>query len=176
MSTPVRRPEAITFRGRPMTLLGNEVKVGDPAPDFTVLGQDFSPITLASTGSGVRILSAVPSLDTEICDLQTRRFAEEVAGLSGVSLLTVSVDLPFAQRRWCGAAGHPDARTGSDHRDLSFGLAYGAVVEELRLLARAVFVVGPDDRIAYAEYVPEIGQHPAYEAALAAVREALAGA
>jgi len=175
MSTPVRRPEAVTFRGTPMTLLGNELKVGDPAPDFTVLAQDLSPITLASTGSGVRVFSVVPSLDTGICDLQTRRFVEEVAKLPGTSLLTVSVDLPFAQKRWCGAAGHPEARTGSDHRDLSFGLAYGVVIEELRLLARSVFVVDADNRIAYAEYVPEVGQHPAYEAALAAARQAQAG-
>lgn len=166
------RTGVTTFRGNPITLLGTEVKVGDRAPEFTVLANDFSPVTLGSTGDGVRILAAVPSLDTEVCDQQTRRFSEEVAGLSGVTLLTISVDLPFAQRRWCGAAGIGVVQTASDHRDLSFGLAYGVAVSELRLLARAVFVVDRQDRIGYAEYVPELAEHPRYQAALEAAARA----
>jgi thioredoxin-dependent peroxiredoxin len=172
MTAVSERTGVTTFQGRPVTLLGTEVAVGDAAPDFTVLANDFTPITLASTGSGVRILSVVPSLDTEVCDLQTRRFHEEAAGLEGVTVLTVSVDLPFAQRRWCGIAGLTGVRTGSDHRDLSFGLAYGAVVAEFRLLARSVFVVDSRDRVVHVEYVPELGQHPRYEAAIRAAADA----
>ncbi|GAA2601613.1 thiol peroxidase [Actinomadura fulvescens] len=167
MSTPNR---TTNFRGRPVTLLGDEVRAGDPAPDFTVLANDFTPVTLASSKGQVRIISAVPSLDTDVCDQQTRRFNEEAA--RDITVLTVSVDLPFAQRRWCGAAGLDSVLTLSDHRDLSFGLAYGVAVRELRLLARAVFVVDADDQVTYAEYVPEIGLHPGYEAALAAARAA----
>jgi thioredoxin-dependent peroxiredoxin len=171
-SAPPARTGVTTFQGRPVTLLGPEVKVGDKAPDFTVVANDFSPVTLASSRGQVRILSVVPSLDTEVCDQQTRRFNEEAAGLDGVTVLTVSADLPFAQARWCGAAGLDGVRTASDHRDASFGLAYGVLVAELRLLARAVFVVDADDRVVYAEYVPDVGRHPQYEAALDAARGA----
>lgn len=163
----------VTFRGRPVTLTGSEVKVGDPAPPFTVVANDFSPLGLDFAPGTVRILSAVPSLDTDVCDQQTRRFHEEASSLDGVSALTVSVDLPFAQARWCGASGLERVRTASDHRDLSFGQAYGVVVAEFRLLARAVFVVDRADQLVHVEYVPEIGAHPDYEAALAATRATL---
>jgi thiol peroxidase len=148
------------------------VKVGAKAPDFTVVANDFSPVTLASSGAGVRILSVVPSLDTEVCDQQTRRFNKEAAGLGGVNVLTISVDLPFAQQRWCGAAGLDTVQALSDHKDVSFGLAYGVLIAEFRLLARAVFVVDSNEVIVHAEYVPEIGQHPNYEAAIKAARNA----
>jgi thiol peroxidase len=148
------------------------VKVGDTAPDFTVLANDLSPVTLADSKGSVRIISVVPSLDTGVCDQQTRRFNEEAASLEGVQVLTISVDLPFAQKRWCGAAGVDRVQTLSDHRDLSFGTAYGVVIKELRLLARAVFVVDKNDKVVYAEYVPEVTQHPNYEAAIEAAKKA----
>jgi thioredoxin-dependent peroxiredoxin len=172
MSASKERTGVTAFGGRPVTLLGPELKPGDPAPDFTVLAPDFAPITLGSSAGTVRLIASVPSLDTQVCDLEARRFDEEAARLDGVSVLTVSADLPFAQQRWCGAAGADAIRVGSDHRDLSFGEAYGVAVKELRLLARAVFVVDANDTVVYAEYVPESGQHPDYDAALRAVRAA----
>ncbi|MEU4774225.1 thiol peroxidase [Micromonospora sp. NPDC023644] len=172
MTVTLERAGVTTFRGRPVTLLGPEVRVGDPAPAFTVLANDFSPVDLASSAGTVRILSVVPSLDTGVCDQQTRRFNEEAAALPGVTVLTISVDLPFAQARWCGAAGLEGVRTASDHRDLSFGLAYGVVIAEFRLLARSVFVVDAQDRVVHVEYVREVGEHPQYEAAIAAARAA----
>ncbi|MBX6396324.1 MAG: thiol peroxidase, partial [Alicyclobacillaceae bacterium] len=159
----------------PVTLLGNPVKVGDPAPNFTVLANDLSPVTLEDFKDTVRIISVVPSLDTPVCDQQTRRFNEEAAKLPGVTVLTISVDLPFAQKRWCGAAGIDKVKTLSDHRDLSFGMAYGVVMQDLRLLARAVFVVDKQGKLVYVEYVPDVGQHPNYEAALEAAKAALNG-
>ncbi|MDX8359287.1 MULTISPECIES: thiol peroxidase [Bacillaceae] len=162
----------ITFKGNPVTLLGNEVKVGDKAPDYTVLANDLSPVTLANSKGSVRLISVVPSVDTGVCDAQTRRFNEEVASLDNVQVLTVSVDLPFAQKRWCGASGIDNVVTLSDHRDLSFGEAYGVVIKELRLLARAVFVIDSNDNITYVEYVSEGTNHPNYEAAIEAVKAA----
>lgn len=163
----------VTFKGNPVTLQGNEVKVGETAPNFTVLANNLSPVSLEDSKGTVRIISVVPSLDTGVCDQQTRRFNEEAAGLEGVTILTVSVDLPFAQGRWCGAAGIDKVQTVSDHRDLSFGLAYGVAIKELRLLARAVFVVDKNDKVVYAEYVPEVTTHPNYEAAVEAAKAAL---
>ncbi|AKP48117.1 MULTISPECIES: thiol peroxidase [Bacillus] len=162
----------ITFKGNPVTLLGNEVKVGDQAPDFTVLANDLSEVKLSDYKGSVRILSSVPSLDTGVCDAQTRRFNEEAAKLDGVKVLTISADLPFAQKRWCASSGLEDVITLSDHRDLSFGNAYGVVMKELRLLARAVFVVDSNDKITYVEYVSEGTNHPDYEAAIQAAKEA----
>ncbi|MGM7682130.1 thiol peroxidase [Cytobacillus sp. Hm23] len=162
----------ITFKGNPVTLLGNEVKVGDKAPDYTVLANDLSPVTLANSSGSVRLISVVPSVDTGVCDAQTRRFNEEVASLDNVQVLTVSVDLPFAQKRWCGASGIDNVITLSDHRDLSFGEVYGVVIKELRLLARAVFVIDSNDNITYVEYVSEGTNHPNYEAAIEAVKAA----
>lgn len=163
---------SVTFANNPVTLIGNEVKVGDKAPDFTVLANDLSPVTLADSKGSVRLISVVPSLDTGVCDAQTRRFNEEAAKLDNVKVLTISVDLPFAQARWCGAAGIDKVQTLSDHRDLSFGEAYGVVIKEHRLLARAVFVVDSNDVVTYAEYVPEVTTHPNYEAALEAAKAA----
>ncbi|SFS78081.1 thiol peroxidase [Marininema halotolerans] len=168
------RQGAITFKGNPVTLLGSELKVGDKAPEFTVLANDLSPVTLADTAKSVRIISVVPSLDTGVCDAQTRRFNEEAAALGdNAKVLTLSVDLPFAQKRWCGAAGIDRVQTLSDHRDLSFGIAFGVAIKELRLLARAVFVVDAEDKIVHAEIVPEATDHPNYEAAVEAAKKAL---
>ncbi|MCP8967456.1 thiol peroxidase [Ectobacillus ponti] len=162
----------VTFKGNPITLLGTEVKVGEQAPNFTVLANDLSPVTLETYKGAVKLISVVPSVDTGVCDAQTRRFNEQAAGLENVKVLTVSVDLPFAQKRWCATAGLENAVTLSDHRDLSFGEAYGVVMKELRLLARAVFVIDSNDKVVYAEYVGEGTSHPDYEAAIEAVQAA----
>ncbi|KML42801.1 MULTISPECIES: thiol peroxidase [Bacillaceae] len=163
---------SITFKGNPVTLLGNEVKVGDKAPEFKVLANDLSEVTLADSKGQVRLISVVPSIDTGVCDAQTRRFNEEASKLDNVKILTVSVDLPFAQKRWCAAAGIENVQTVSDHRDLSFGEAFGVAIQELRLLARAVFVVDSNDTVTYAEYVSEATDHPNYEAAVEAAKQA----
>lgn len=162
----------ITFKGNAVTLLGNEVKVGDNAPDFTVLANDLSEVSLADSKGSVRLISVVPSIDTGVCDAQTRRFNEEAATLENVQVLTVSVDLPFAQKRWCGANGIENVQTLSDHRNLSFGEAYGVHIQELRLLARAVFVVDSNDTVTYVEYVSEATDHPNYEGAIEAAKSA----
>ncbi|MEH7122805.1 thiol peroxidase [Bacillus sp. JJ1503] len=162
----------ITFKGNAVTLLGNEVKVGDKAPEFNVLANDLSAVTLADSKGQVRLISVVPSIDTGVCDAQTRRFNEEASKLDNVKILTVSVDLPFAQKRWCAAAGIENVQTLSDHRDLSFGEAYGVAIQELRLLARAVFVVDSNDNVTHAEYVSEATDHPNYEAAVEAAKAA----
>jgi thiol peroxidase len=162
----------VTFKGNPVTLVGNEVKVGDTAPDFKVLANDLSEVTLADTKGYVRLISVVPSIDTGVCDAQTRRFNEEAAKLENVKVLTISVDLPFAQKRWCGANGIENVQTLSDHRDVSFGQAYGVLIKELRLLARAVFVIDSNDKVTYVEYVPEVTNHPNYEAAIEAAKAA----
>jgi thioredoxin-dependent peroxiredoxin len=169
----IERQGVVTFKGNPVTLVGPEIKVGDKAPNFSVLANDLSTVTLDDTKGMVRIISVVPSLDTGVCDMQTRRFNEEAGKLEGVKILTVSVDLPFAQKRWCGAAGVEKVQTLSDHRDLSFGTAYGVAIKELRLLARAVFVVDKNDVVTHVEYVPEVTQHPNYEAAILAAKKAL---
>lgn len=164
----------VTFKNNPVTLLGNEVKVGDKAPDFTVLANDLSPVTLQDSKGKVRLIISVPSIDTGVCDAEVRRFNEEASKLSDdLVVLTISVDLPFAQKRWCAAAGIERVETLSDHRDLSFGTSYGVAIKELRLLARAVFVVDKDDTVKYVEYVPEATNHPNYEAALEAVKSLL---
>ncbi|MFJ8237194.1 thiol peroxidase [Ureibacillus sp. NPDC094379] len=161
----------ITFKQNQVTLLGNEVKVGDKAPDFTVLANDLSKVTLKDSEGKIRLFVVVPSLDTGVCDAEVRRFNEEAAGLGeNVVIYTVSVDLPFAQKRWCGAAGIDNVVTVSDHRDLSFGKAYGVAIEELRLLARSIFVVDAEGTVTYVEYVPESTNHPNYEAAIEAVK------
>ncbi|TCP52903.1 thiol peroxidase (atypical 2-Cys peroxiredoxin) [Tumebacillus sp. BK434] len=171
MTTATER-QGITFKGGPVTLQGTEVKVGDQAPNFTVLANNLSPVTLDDSKGTVRIISVVPSVDTGVCDAQTRRFNEEAANLTNTTILTVSVDLPFAQGRWCGAAGIDKVQTVSDHRDLSFGLSYGVVIKELRLLARSVFVIDSNDQIVHVEYVSEVTNHPNYEAAIAAAKAA----
>jgi thiol peroxidase len=166
------RAGAVTMRGNPLTLVGDEIKVGKAAPNFELVGQDLSSVKLSDYAGKVVIVSCVPSLDTPVCDTETRRWDQERAALgSDVEMLTVSMDLPFAQKRWCGAAevGH---RTASSHRDEQFATDYGVLVKELRLLARTVFVIGKDGKVTYAEYVKEIASEPNYEAALAAAKAA----
>lgn len=166
------RKGAITFKGNPLTAIGPELKAGDKAPDFQLLANDLSAVSLANFKGKTKLISVVPSLDTPVCDAQTKRFNEEASKLpSDVAVLTVSADLPFAQTRWCGAAHADKVKCLSDHREAAFGKAYGVLIKELRLLARSIFVIGPDDRIRYVEYVKEITQHPDYEKALSSLRE-----
>lgn len=162
----------VTFKGEKMTLLGTEQKMGNQAPDFTVLNNDLEPVSLHDYDGKIRILSVVPSIDTSVCSAQTRRFNEEAGGLPNTVVLTISVDLPFAQKNWCAASGLDHVITLSDHKDLSFGKAYGVVMEELRLLARSVFVVNAAGEIVYAEYVSEGTNHPDYEKAIEAAKKA----
>lgn len=168
------RKGLVTIHGNPLTLLGQEIKPGDKAPDFSLLDNDLGPKGLQDYAGKVLIISAVPSLDTPVCDMETRRFNNEAGSLgANVQILTVSMDLPFAQKRWCGAAGVDKLQTLSDHREASFGLAYGVLIKELRLLARAVFVVNPAGQVTYVQLVPEVGNEPDYEAVLQAVKAAL---
>ncbi|MDQ3012424.1 MAG: thiol peroxidase [Acidobacteriota bacterium] len=164
----------VTFKGNPVTLQGEEVKAGQPAPDFKIQkSSDMSDYTLASAAGKFRILVAVPSLDTPVCDTEARRFNEEAAKLTDVEIVTISMDLPFAQKRWCAAAGIDKLITASDHRDASFGKNYGVLISGGpldRIHARSVFVVGPDNTIKYAEYVKDIGEQPNYEAVLNAAK------
>ncbi|MGM9924625.1 MAG: thiol peroxidase [Bacillus sp. (in: firmicutes)] len=162
----------VTFKNNPVTLLGNEVKVGDTAPSFSVLRNDLSSATLSDYEGYVKIISVIPSIDTGVCSAQTRKFNEEASKLDNVKVLTISADLPFAQSRWCAAEGIENVETLSDHKDLSFGNNYGVVMEELRLLARSVFVVDSNDKVVYVEYVSEGTNHPDYEAAIKAAKEA----
>lgn len=163
---------SVTFKGSPVTLIGNKVNVGDMAPNFTVLANDLSEVTLKDSEGHVRLISVVPSIDTGVCDAQTRRFNEEAASLPGVKILTISCDLPFAQGRWCAAAGIENVQVLSDHRDLSFGEAFGVVMKELRLLARSIFVVDSTGKITYKEIVNEVTNHPNYTAAIEAAKQA----
>ena len=157
------RPSAITMKGNPLTLVGKERKAGDVAPEFEVLDNDLSPVKLSSFRGKVCILSTVPSLDTPVCDMETRRFNEEAGNLGDdVVILTISMDLPFAQKRWCGAAGVEKVITLSDHREAGFGKAYGVLIKELRLLARAVFVVDRKGIIRYID-VHDINLRPRLE-------------
>jgi len=168
------RPGIITFKGNPFTLLGPTLKVGDKAPDFALVDNGLAPVTLASSAGKIRIISAVPSLDTPVCDTETRRFNQEAAGLPGdVLVLTVSLDLPFAQKRWCGAAGIDKVITLSDYRERSFGQNYGVLIKELLLLTRAIFVVDANDTIRYIQIVPEVTSEPDYAAVVKAVKELL---
>jgi len=161
----------VTFQGNPLTLLGNSVKVGDTAPDFTLLTTELKPLSLKET-KGVRILTTVPSLDTPVCDMQVRRFNQEAAKLPNVSIYAISADLPFAQKRWCGGAGVDKLTTLSDHLSMGFAAAYGLYVKELRLVARAVMVIDSTGKVVYRELVPEITQQPDYDGALKAAKEA----
>jgi len=168
------RTGIITFKGNPMTLIGPELKVGDTAPDFSVVDNGLAPITLASSAGKVRIISAVPSLDTPVCDTETRRFNQEAANLPGeVVVLTISQDLPFAQKRWCGAAGIDRVTTLSDYRTRSFGKNYGVLIKELLLLTRAIFVVDASNTIHYIQIVPEVTSEPDYAAVIAAAKALL---
>jgi len=167
------RKGAVTMRGNPLTLVGPELRAGDQAPDFKLVGNDLKPVTLADTAGKVRILSAVPSLDTPVCDVETRRFNEEAARLPGVEILTVSMDLPFAQKRWCGAAGVANVRTLSDYQEHSFGPAYGVLIKELKLEARAVFVLDKNNTLRYVEYVKEVAEQPNFDSILSATKKLL---
>ncbi len=166
------RTGLVTIHGNPLTLLGNEVATGEKAPDCEVLDNDLNPVSLSSLKGQVCLISSVPSLDTPVCDTEIRRFNKEAAGLGpDVAVLTISTDLPFAQKRWCGAAGIDKVQTLSDHRDTAFGLAYGVLVKELRLLARAVFVVDREGILRYQQLVKEVAEEPDYGAALKAAKD-----
>ena len=160
------------MKGKPITLLGPAIKVGQKAPDFEVVANDLSTVKFSSFAGKTCIIASVPSLDTSVCDMETRRFNEKAGQLgSDVVVLTISMDLPFAQKRWCGAAGVKNVVTLSDHRDASFGKTYGVLIKDLRLLARAVFVVDNKGVVRYVQIVPEIATEPDYDAALKAVKE-----
>jgi len=166
------RSGAVTMGGNPLTLTGTEVKAGDPAPDVEVIGNDLNPVKLSSYRGKVCVISVVPSLDTPVCDMQTRKFNETAGNLGdNVAILTISMDLPFAQARWCGAAGVDKVVTLSDYRDASFGEAYGVLIKEVRLLARSIFVVDQGGTVQYFQLVSEIGEEPDYDAALEAVKK-----
>jgi thiol peroxidase len=165
------RTGLITMRGNPLTLVGNEVKAGDVAPDFVVLDNNLAPVKFSSFRGKICVMTSVPSLDTPVCEIETKRFNEEAGRLGPeVAVLTISMDLPFAQKRWCGAAGVTKVQTLSDHRDASFGMAYGVLIKELRLLARAVFLVDKGGKIQYMELVKEVSKEPDYEAVLSALK------
>jgi len=169
------RKAAVKLKGNPVDLNGPALKVGDKAPVVEVIDNALAPVKVGGAGDAVRILAAVPSLDTPVCDLETRRFNTEVGKLTGVRVETISVDLPFAQKRWCGAAGVTAVRTLSDHRATAFGDAYGVTIASgplTRCLARAVFVVDRGGTVKYVEYVPDITEQPNYETALAAAKAA----
>ncbi len=170
----IERSGAVTMRGNPLTLVGNELNVGEPAPDIELLDNDLNPVKLSKYKGKVCIVSTVPSLDTPVCDMETRRFNQEAAKLGpDVVILTISTDLPFAQKRWCGAAGVDKVVTLSDHRNTAFGQAYGVLIKELRLLARVVFVVDQEGVIRYRQLVKEIAEEPDYDAVISAVKELL---
>ena len=166
------RTGLITMKENPLTLVGNEVKVGELAPDFVVLENDLSPVKFSSYRGKICILSSVPSLDTPVCDMETRKFNEEASRLGpDIVILTLSMDLPFAQKRWCAAAGVNKVQTLSDHRDASFGTSYGVLIKELRLLARAVFLVDRQSTIQYIQLVKDLTKEPDYEALLSALKK-----
>ena len=163
-----------TFKGGPLDLAGPQLKVGDAAPEFQAVDKGLQPVSLASTGSKVRIFSVVPSLDTPVCDAQTKRFNDEAAKSGNIDFYTVSVDLPFAQNRWCTSFGVDNVKMISDHKFGSFGENYGTMIKDWRIESRALFVVDQNNVVQYVEYVPEVAEHPNYDAALAKARE-LAG-
>lgn len=170
----MERKGLVTFGGNPVTLVGNELKIGDDAPDVEVMDNDLNSVKLSTFKGKVAVVAAVASLDTSTCDVETRRFNQEMGKLGDdVAGITVSMDLPFAQKRWCGAAGVETVKTFSDHRTAAFGEAWGVLMKELRLLARAVFVVDRDGDIRYIELLGEVGDEPDYDAALKAVKELL---
>jgi thiol peroxidase len=166
---------SVTFKGNPVTLIGNEVGVGQTAPDFKVQKIDLTEYTLSASAGKTRIVASVPSLDTPVCDLETKRFNEEAARLPNVEIVCVSMDLPFAQKRWCGASSVDKVITASDHREASFARNYGVLISGGpldRLTARAVFVIGPHNKVRHVEYVKDITEHPNYEAILAVAKHA----
>ncbi|AKL94831.1 thiol peroxidase Tpx [Clostridium aceticum] len=168
-----KRTGVITMQGNPMTLVGQEVKVGDKAPDFSALTQNLKAYTLKDMGSKVKLISVVPSIDTGVCDLQTLHFNEEAAKLKDVAIVTISMDLPFALSRYCAAKNIDQLEALSDHKEASFGINYGFLIDELRLLSRGVVVIDKDNTVRYIEYVPEVTNHPNYDQALAEVQKLL---
>ncbi len=168
----MERNGAVTLMGKPLTLVGPELRTGDAAPEFQVVDVSMNPVTLRDTGNKTRIFSVIPSLDTPVCDAQTKRFNDEVGKLENVEVYAVSMDLPFAQKRWCTNFGVDHVKMLSDHRSGSFGEHYGTLIKELRIEGRAIFVVGPDNTIKHVEYVKEVSQGPDFEAALAAAKGA----
>ena len=166
-----KEPAATTLRGNPMTLLGPELKAGDKAPDFDVVNDSLKPVNLESTGKHVRIFSVVPSLDTPVCDAQTKRFNEEAAKLPNVDIYTISMDLPFAQKRWCGNLAWIRSKCCRITRPVRSASHYGTLIKELRIESRAIFVIGEDNTLRYVEYVKEVADHPNYDAALAAAKQ-----
>lgn len=168
------RTGVAAFKGNPITLVGPELKAGDSAPDFKVSKNLLEDATLSDFAGKIKLISVVPSLDTGVCDAQTRRFNSEAAELGDdVVILTISTDLPFAQARWCGAAGIDRVITLSDHKEAAFGQAYGVLIKEFRLDMRSIFVIDKNDKLTYVEYLGEMSEHPNYEAAIAAVKELL---
>jgi thiol peroxidase len=161
-----------TLKGNPLALVGPELKVGDTAPDFEVVDPNLQPVTLKDTGNKTRIFSVVPSLDTPVCDAQTKRFEDAAAQLDGVDIYTISMDLPFAQSRFSGTFGVDRVKMLSDHRTGSFGERYGTLIRDLRIESRAIFVVDKDNKIRHVEYVKEVAEHPNYDAALSAAKSA----
>ncbi|GAB4293174.1 MAG: thiol peroxidase [Desulfuromonadia bacterium] len=167
----MRRKGIVTFKGNPVTLVGNEVAVGMKAPDFRVVDGTLSPVTLGTFAGKKKIFVAVPSLDTPVCDMEARRFNKEASSLGDdVVVVTVSLDLPFAQKRWCGSAGVDRLVVLSDYQDRSFADGYGILIDELKLLARSVFVVDADDTVRYVEIVPEVTSEPDYGRVIEAVK------
>jgi thiol peroxidase len=172
----IERPGAVFLNGNPLTLIGPELRPGDPAPDFEAFDSHMQPVRLADTGQRVRIFSVVPSLDTPVCDAQTKRFNDEVGKLDRIDVYTISVDLPFAMSRWCLTMGVDYVKMLSDYRNGSFGANYGTLIKDLRLESRAIFVLGPDNTLRHVEYVKDVAEHPDYDAALAAAHSAAAAA
>jgi thiol peroxidase len=173
MATTKESIRQTTLKGTPFALTGPELKPGDPAPDFEVVDPALQKVTLAQTGDGVRIFSVVPSLDTPVCDAQTKRFEDEAGKLSDVKIYTISMDLPFAQKRWCGNFGINRVTMLSDHRTGSFGQNYGTLIPDLRIESRAIFVLDGENRLRHVEYVKEVGEYPNYESALSAAQAAV---
>ncbi len=164
------RKGVVTLGGKPVTLLGTEIKVGQKAPSFKMVAIDGKDVELSQSQGKIRLLSVVHSLDTSVCDLQTQRFEHEAGKLKNVVIYTISMDLPFAQKRYCGAHDIKNLQTLSDHRDASFGLAYGVLIKDLRLHSRAIFVIDAEGVVRYVEYVKEVGQPPDYDKALEALK------
>lgn len=162
-----------SLKGKPFNLAGPELKAGDTAPDFEVVDGSLQSVNLEKTGRGVRIFSVVPSLDTPVCDAQTKRFEDEAGQMSDVRIFTISMDLPFAQKRWCGSFGINRVAMLSDHRLGSFGEHYGTLIPDLRIESRAIFVLDAQNKLRHVEYVKEVGEHPNYEAALGAAKSAI---
>src|SRR3954451_8071141 len=170
------RSGAVTFKGTPLTLAGEAVKVGQPAPDFTIhyFEGGLKTIKLADLKGKPAFISVVPSLDTPVCQIQTKKFNEQLAALGDkVNAVTVSLDLPFAMNRFCGAEHITNMRALSDYQDRSFGTNWGMLIEELKILARGTFVLDKDGKVVYAEQVKEVASEPNYEAAMAALKQAL---